>query len=382
LIYLDNASTAFPKAPGVAEAVAASIRELPGSAGRASHGYAIAASEKLYDVRLALGRFFGMRDPERLVFTRNATEALNLAILGTVRPGDRVVASPFEHNAVMRPLRELERRDGVVVEAFPCSSGGTPDLDALAAMLDAGPCGLLVLCAAGNVSGAVLPLPGLISLAHDRGVPVLVDGSQLAGHRRVDFERLGADYFAFSGHKGLLGPAGTGGLCLAAGSAPRPLFFGGTGSASASELQPDFLPDRYEAGTHNLAALSGLRVAVEFLEAAGIEAVEARERELRGRLARGFAALDGLRIVGCDREEEAVPVLSVLPWPGLPSMTDIAAELDARGIAVRMGLQCAPAAHRQIGTFASGGTLRFSPGYFTTEADIDEALGAMEEILS
>lgn len=379
MIYLDNAATSFPKAPGVANAVAECINELPGSAGRASHAYAVAASEILYDARLETAAFFGMPEPERLVFTKNATEAINIVLMGALPNGGKVVVSSLEHNAVMRPLRYLESSRGVSIDVVPFSESGRPDLSVLEAALTERP-NLLAVTAASNVTGAVVPLAKILAAARRHGVPVLVDACQLAGHARIDIAGLDVDYFAFSGHKGLLGPAGVGGLWLGPGRILEPLIRGGTGSASASEIQPDFLPDRYEAGTHNIAALAGLSTALRYISHVGIDAVVARESELAARFIRGLGDVEGLRMIGPKPGEARVPVISCI-CDAMPE-SDVAAELDRRGIAIRMGLQCAPAAHRSIGTYDRGGTLRFSPGYFTTEADIDGSLIALKEILS
>lgn len=382
MIYLDNAATSFPKAPGVAEAVASSISELPGSAGRSSHAYALEANELLYDTRLELAAFLGLPAAERLVFTKNATEALNIAILGLLGQGSRVVASCLEHNAVMRPLRFLEASRGLRIDTFPCTPSGLPDLDALEDLL-AGQGrrpDLLISVAASNVSGAMLPLASIASLARRHGVPLLLDASQLAGHLPVDFGGLGIDYLAFPGHKGLLGPAGTGGLWMAPGSRlPSPLMMGGTGSRSESDFQPDFIPDSFESGTHNLAAIAGLKASLAWLSALGLKEVERREAAISGRLSAGLSSLKGFSLLGPGPQEKRLPVISCLS-DACPE-AELARELDRRGIAIRMGLHCAPAAHRSLGSFQRGGSLRFSPGLFTTEAEVDACLGCLEEML-
>lgn len=378
MIYLDNAATSFPKAPGVAEAVERCIRSIPGSPGRASHRYAVAAAEILYDARERLAAFFGIGQPERLAFCKNATEAINLALRGFVKPGMLVVTSPFEHNSVMRPLRRLEAGLAARVKVFASTPGGSPDYPSLQELLDQGP-GLLVMTAASNVTGACLPVAAIAARARAAGVPVLVDASQLVGHRRIDAGSLGADLLAFSGHKGLLGTGGTGGLYVAPGIELEPLVSGGTGSASELEEQPRFLPDRLEAGTQNIAAIAGLDAALRWLEDYGKDRLEAREAALRMRLATGLRSIPDLSVLPCDREEDALPVISAVS-SSMP-MADLASELDRRDIAIRMGLHCAPAAHRAIGTFAQGGSLRFSPGIFTTESEIDETLSALRSIL-
>jgi selenocysteine lyase/cysteine desulfurase len=392
MIYLDNAATSFPKAPGVAEAVAASIATLPGSAGRSSHAWAVEAGELLYDARLEAAAFLGLPDPGRLAFTKSATEAINIVLSGLLGPGDRVVSSGLEHNAVMRPLRSLEASMGIVVEIAPSSASGLPDLDALECLLSPRATGkrpaLLAFAAASNVSGGILPIGCIASLAERYAIPLLVDASQLAGHRSLAPRPFaswpkaarGISYLAFSGHKGLLGPAGTGGLWISPDARlPRPLILGGTGSRSESELQPDFLPDIYEAGTHNLAALAGLRASIAWLSGLAPNELEAREGRLTRRLAEGLASLPGLRLLGPGPDAERLPLVSCVS-DSLPE-DEMARELDRRGIAIRYGLHCAPAAHRSLGSFERGGALRFSPGPFTTDGELDACLSALEEIL-
>ncbi len=379
MIYLDNAATSYPKAPGVSAAVAACLDSLPGSTGRSSHPLAIEATRRLFDLRCQVAAFLGIEASERLVFTKNATEALNLVIFGSVPPGGRVLCSSLEHNAVMRPLRLLEATRGLRLDIFRVDAAGNPDDEALREGLSQRP-DLLVVTAASNVTGAILPIAEMAALSRNIGVPSLVDGSQLVGHRRIDLSELGVDYFAFSGHKGLLGPAGTGGLYLAPGRSPEALIHGGTGSASSDELQPHFLPDRYEAGTPNLAALAGLGEALVFLTATGIKPLALRETALTQRLEEGLSHLHGIAFQGGKRAGSHLPLLSCT-CDTMPER-EIAQELGARGIAVRVGLHCSPAAHRSLGSFERGGTLRFSPGFMTTEDEIDACITAMKEILS
>jgi cysteine desulfurase family protein len=384
VIYLDNAATSFPKAPGVADAVSRSLRELPGSAGRASHAYAREASEVLYDARARLSSFIGAASPgaamanERLVFTKSATEALNLAILGLVPSGGLVVASDLEHNAVMRPLRYLEAERGLRLVIFHCDPSGRPDPRALAEALDHRP-DLLVLSAASNVTGALPPLAEVSEECARKKVPLLVDGSQLVGHLPLSVSALGLSLFAFSGHKGLLGPGGTGALWTAPGVEPEPLIRGGTGSASESETQPDFLPDRYEAGTQNIAALEGLGAALAYIESESLSRIASREKALVERLYSGLLSIPGVSVSGPPLGAPRAALLSFVV-EGLDS-GEVARALDQRGIACRMGLHCAPAAHKSAGTFERGGSIRLSPGYFTTEGEIDETIAALKEIL-
>jgi cysteine desulfurase family protein len=374
VIYLDNAATSHPKPPGVAEAAARCILEGAGSPGRASHPLARKASRTLFAAREACASLLGFGNPDRLVFTRNATEALNLAILGSVPPGGVVALSSLEHNAVMRPLRHLEAAQGVRLLSIPFDACGRPDPAALREALAQRPA-LMVLTAASNVTGGLTPVDEVAALCRRFGVPLCVDASQTAGHRALP----SCQYLCCSGHKGLLGPAGTGILCLAEDADPLPLFFGGTGSASESELQPGFLPDRYESGTPNLPGLAGLLTAARFLAETGLAAIQAREAALCDNLLRGLLALPGVASPGPAPGQERAPVVSITVADR--DLGELALELDRRDICTRVGLHCAPAAHSSIGTFEGGGTLRFSPGNFTTDGEILGTLEALEEIL-
>jgi selenocysteine lyase/cysteine desulfurase len=332
-----------------------------------------------FEAREAIASLLGVPDSRRIAFAKNATEALNLAILGTVPTGGSIAVSSLEHNSVMRPARRLASERGVRFLVFECDERGRPKSESLRAAIAARP-DLLVVTASSNVTGALVPFEEIASLCRKEELPVLVDGSQFAGHFPIALCDTDISAFCFAGHKGLLGPEGTGGLWLAEGFDPAPLLCGGTGSDSASELQPMVLPDRYEAGTQNAPALAGLAQAARFLARTGLGEVEKREAALRDRLTRGLVELPSLRVFGPDSGERASPVVSVSAESMPPS--ELAVELGKRGIAVRPGLHCAPSAHRAIGSLESGGTLRLSPGFFTTEAEIDEALSAMEEILS
>jgi len=371
VIYLDNAATSHPKAPGVPEAVARCLAGGAGSPGRASHPPAREASRIVFEAREACADLLGLGVPERLIFTRNATEALNLAILGAVPPGGTVAVTSLEHNAVMRPVRHLEGAKGVRVRVVPFDGAGRPDAGALDRVLGERP-DLFVMTTASNVSGALLPVEEVAARCARAGVPLCADASQTAGHLALP---AGCACVAFPGHKGLLGPGGTGALHLAPGFDPPPLLRGGTGSDSESEFQPEALPDRFEAGTPNVPGLAGLLTAVRYLAAAGPggEAGFARD------LALGLAALPGVTLLGPGPREPRAPVVSITVADR--DLGEVARELDQREICVRAGLHCAPAAHRTLGTLAAGGALRFSPGRFTTAKELESALEAMEAIL-
>jgi cysteine desulfurase family protein len=375
VIYLDNAATSHPKAPGVPDAVARCLEAGFGSPGRASHPLALGADRILFEVREACAALLGLTGPERLVFTRNATEALNLAIVGSVPPGGRVAVTSLEHNAVMRPLRHLEATLGVEVDVIPFDPCGRPDPEGLGWALALGP-DLVVMTTASNVTGALTPAEEIADRCGRLGIPFCADASQTAGH----FPLPGPCRFvAFPGHKGLLGPGGTGALHLGPGADPAPLILGGTGSESEREVQPRLLPDRFESGTPNVPGLAGLLEAIRFLEREGVGAVQARVSARCVDLALGLQALPGVTVIGPGPGEARAPVVSITL--GERDLGEVALELDRREICARAGLHCAPAAHRSAGTFEGGGTLRFSPGFATTDADIRGTLEAMEEIL-
>ena len=377
MIYLDNAATSFPKAPGVVDAVTNFMTKVGANAGRGSHRLAREASHLLFDVRERCAAFLEIPQPERLIFTKNATEALNLVLLGQVPAGGTVVLSSLEHNAVMRPLRHLEETQGVRLVVLPFDACGRPDPTALRESLALRP-DLFVLTAASNVTGGLTPWEEIAELCRGVNVPLCVDASQAVGHVPITVENIA--FFCFSGHKGLMGPMGTGGLYIAPQFHPAPLLRGGTGSLSESETQPSFMPDCYEAGTPNLCGIAGLRPALDFINATGIDKLHARETALCDRLLAGLLALPGITSPGPAIGAKRAPVVSISVADR--DLGELALEFDRRDIALRLGLHCAPAAHRSIGSFEAGGTLRFSPGFFNTEDEIDTTIQAMEDILT
>lgn len=378
MIYLDNAATSFPKPPGVAGAVARCLEETGGNPGRAGHRLAREASRTVFRAREAVAALLGVPDPDRLCFTKNATEALNLAILGRVPAGGTVAIGSQEHNAVMRPLRHLEAARGVRLRVLPLDACGRHRSADLEAVLAARP-DLMVLNAASNVTGALADVEEIAARCRAAGVPLCLDASQWAGHLPLSAASLGVPLLCCSGHKGLLGPGGTGCFYAEPGFEPEPLLRGGTGSRSESEDQPEFLPDRFEAGTANLPGLAGLLAAAEWLAATGLAEVRRREADRTDHLVRGLAALPGVTVLGPPPGAARAPVVSITVAGR--DLGELALDLDRRDIAVRVGLHCAPAAHRSLGTLEGGGTLRLSPGCFTTPAEIDATLAALEALL-
>ena len=377
MIYLDHAATSFPKPPEVSEAIADLLARSAGNPGRSGHALAVAAQAVVADTRRLLAAFFGARDPSRIVFALNATDALNTALWGLLRPGDRVVTTSLEHNAVVRPLSALGER-GVRVARVPCAPDGTLDPDDLSRALGEAPTRLVVMTHASNVCGTILPVREAARLAHQHGAVLLVDAAQTAGVLPIDVVEMGIDLLAFPGHKGLLGPTGTGGLYVSPDLRVTPLRQGGTGTRSEDERQPETLPEALEAGTVNTVGIAGLGAAVRVLQARGVDRVRAHEAELASRLLSGLADIPGVRVHGTSDPARQLAVVSITVEGWEP--VDLGAALDsAFGVAVRPGLHCAPVAHRTLGTFPRG-TIRLSAGLSTTADEVDQALAALRAL--
>ncbi len=373
MIYLDNAATSWPKAPGVARAVAAALNYPSGNPGRTSHRVADEAAMRIQECRENLAQLFGIANPLRICFAANTTEALNIAIKGVLVPGDHVVCSSMEHNSVWRPLCALRCR-GVHVSVARAAADGVVSVEAIARLLRPST-RLIVLTHASNVTGSLQPVAEVGALARECGIPLLVDAAQTAGSVSIDVDAMHIDMLAFPGHKGLLGPAGTGGLYVGESVDVRPLKEGGTGSVSLDAHQPGFYPDRLESGTLNLPGIAGLAVSVQSLLQRGVASVARHEYRCMDRLLRGLAAIGGVTLYGPPRDQPRASVVSFNVRSLDPAQ--VAAALDERaGIACRPGWHCAALAHRTIGTVKTG-TVRLSPGPFTSMREIDEALGAV-----
>lgn len=373
LVYMDNGATSFPKPPVVWEAMERVLREVGGSPGRSGHRLSQEAARIVFECRESLAALFGVPDSRRIVFTLNATEALNVAFLGLLKRGDRVVTTSMEHNSVMRPLRELVRSRGILLDIVMNDEAGRVDLEGLGKALATGT-RLVVVNHASNVTGAVAPLAEIGRMVNDAGSLLLVDAAQSAGVLPVDVERSRIDLLAFTGHKGLLGPQGTGGLWVREGLEVEPVYRGGTGSNSELEEQPSFYPDRLESGTQNAVGLAGLHAGVEFIRKRGVDVIGNHESTLARRLLEGLAQLSGLRVYGPEADEERTAVVSFTIDGMDPSEVGFLLD-EAFGVLARTGLHCAPGAHRTIGTYPAG-TVRLSPGFFTTNDEIDKAVEA------
>ncbi len=379
-IYLDNGSTSFPKAPGVGKAMANFIENVGVNIGRGGYEEAYSAAEVVLDTREKLCKLFHFDQPENVVFTSGITASMNILLKGLLQPGDRVLTTSMEHNAVMRPLRQLEQK-GVEVVLIPCKRDGTLDFEAFIDLATPGT-RALVMTHASNMCGTVMPVKDVAEYCQTLGIWTIVDCAQSAGILPIDMEDWGVDAIAFAGHKGLLGPQGIGGFLITDDLAAEvdPLLSGGTGSISHLETVPDFMPDRFEPGTQNLPGIFGLHAALSYLEKVGIEKIYQHEMELAERLLKGLSQLEGIRVVGRPQLTGRTAVVSV---DFLQMDNADAAFLleDKYGIMTRCGLHCAPQAHKSVGTYPQG-TVRFAPGRETTEAEIDTALAAIQEILA
>lgn len=368
-VYLDNASTSYPKAPGVAEAMCHYIQEVGGNISRGGYPSAYAAADKVIDTRERLGRLFHLPDGRQIVFTANVTQSLNMVLKGILRPGDHVLVSSMEHNAMMRPLVQLQQQ-GICFDRIPCDRGGNLLLDHVEPMITPRTRMLAVLHAS-NVCGTMMPLEALGRIARQRGLYFVVDAAQTAGIFDIDVPALGIDALAFTGHKGLLGPQGIGGLAIGKEMAAEmePLISGGTGSLSDSEEIPPFLPDRLEAGTQNLPGIYGLNAALAYLEEIGIEVIRKAEIALARQLAGMLSTIPNIRLVGTEDWSWRAPIVSVDFKDADTAM--IAHVLSEEyGIYTRCGLHCAPSAHKTLGTFPQG-TLRLSPSHVNTAAEME-----------
>ncbi|NTU47420.1 MAG: aminotransferase class V-fold PLP-dependent enzyme [Syntrophobacteraceae bacterium] len=370
-LYLDNAATSHPKPASVYEAVRRALEDVGASSGRAAHRLARQASALVSDARKKAAEILGIPDPLQVIFTKNATESINVVLKGWLRPGDRVLISGMEHNAVVRPLRKLAA-SGVKTEVIPTGPDGELNLDALGRMLRGHP-RLVALSHASNVNGTLQPVSEIAGLCDEAGVPLLLDAAQTAGLQHIAPVDWNLGMLACSGHKGLLGPQGTGVLYVRKDLDVSPLLEGGTGSRSEEDVQPEFCPDRFESGTLNLPGIAGLAAGIDFILEKGMANLRAHELKLASTLEEGLSEMQRIRVFRPKTRGTGVVSFAVETMsPG-----DVAHLLDeAFDIAVRAGLHCAPLAHRTIGSFPQG-TVRVSPGFSSTHEDMSRFLEAM-----
>ena len=378
IIYFDNAATSWPKPPETIAAIQKYMRHIGASPGRSGHRMSIEAARIIYDIREKLAQLFNVLDPLRIVLTKNATEALNIAIFGFLKPGDHIITSGMEHNSMMRPLRAMEAR-GVGVTVIPCDKAGLIDSAQIVSAIKKNTKAIFITHAS-NVTGTVMPVSDIGRIAREHGLVFCVDAAQTAGSYPIDVAEMNIDLLAFTGHKSLFGPSGTGGLYIREGLEKiiEPICVGGTGSRSEVEAQPDFMPDRYEAGTPNTVGIAGLQAGVDFVLSEGVDQIKSKEDSMVKIFIEGIENLPGIIIYGQVSMGQQIPVVSFNIIGMDPAA--IALELDERyKIMSRSGLHCAPSAHKTIGTYPMG-TVRFSFSYFNTQEQIAKAIGALKKI--
>jgi len=381
MIYLDHAATSWPKPAAVLRAMTDFLQNAGGNPGRSGHRLSIAAARVVYEAREAVAELFNAPDPLRVIFTLNATHAINVALKGLLKPGDHVVTSAIEHNSVMRPLRALEC-NGVSLTVIPCESDGRIRMSEVGRALRPGT-RMAVINHASNVMGAVTPAAEISDAAHRAGALLLLDAAQTAGVFPIDMQSLGIDLLAFTGHKGLQGPPGIGGLVIGERvntAEMEPMVRGGTGSRSEYEVQPEAFPDKLESGTGNGPGGAGLLAGIRWIMERGIETIRAHETKLTRVLMEGLNGIPGLTIYGPQDAAQRAPIVAFTAQGH--RVSDIGLRLDEEyEILCRVGLHCSPAAHRTIGTFPEG-TVRLAPGFATTVDEVHAAISAVRRILS
>ena len=383
MIYLDHAATSFPKPEEVYRGMDAFVRSAGANPGRGGHRLAVEAEAMLQETRGLLARLFGAARPEQVVFALNASDALNMAIKGVLRPGDHVVTTVLEHNSISRPLNRLEAAGQITLTRLPAGADHVVEPDAVRRAITRRT-RLVAMTHAANVTGTIQPVGGIGPLVRAAGALFLVDAAQSAGAVPIDVGRDAIDLLAFTGHKGLFGPTGTGGLLVGERADVRPWREGGTGGDASNPVQPEELPHRLEGGTPNVFGIAGLREGLRVVGARGVDAILRHERRLLKRLLSSMRRAEAWRWFGAervllDRDGEGRVGLVAFERPGLPP-ADLATRLEREfDLAVRAGLHCAPYAHRHLGTFPAGAA-RISVGLSTTDADIDAAAAALDAI--
>ena len=376
MIYLDNAATTLKKPPQVAAAVVAAMGAM-GNSARGTHSQALDAARTVYEARCRLARLFNCSRPERVVFTANSTEALNMAICGLIGEGDHVITTDLEHNSVLRPLYRLEAERGVSLSFVAADKQGCVDYSEFEGLIR--PETRAIVCThASNLTGNELDLERIGEVAHRNGLLLIVDASQTAGCRPIDMERMQIDVLCFTGHKGLMGPQGTGGLCVREGVEIQPWKVGGSGIHSYSKTQPEEMPTRLEAGTLNGHGIAGLSAALEFIEDTGISVIHDYEVGLMRRFYDGVRNIPGVKIYGdfSTDERTAVVALNIGDYDSGAVSDQLAEDY---GIATRPGAHCAPRMHQALGTVEQG-AVRFSFSWYNTAEEVDEAIRAVEEL--
>ena len=377
MIYLDNAATTQRKPQCVIDAMVEALNTM-GNGGRGAHGTALAASRAVYDTRRKLAELFGCKRADHVAFTANSTEALNIAIRGTLNPGDHVISTDLEHNSVLRPLYYMEENHGVALDFVPANKQGLVDYDDFEKLIR--PETRAIVCThASNLTGEILDLHKIGAIARKHDLLLIVDASQTGGCVDIDMEQMNISILCFTGHKGLYGPQGTGGLCVREGVDIRPFKVGGSGIHSYSKTQPEEYPTRLEAGTQNNHGIMGLSAALDFLKETGVQTIADFEHELMMRFYNGIVNLPGVTVYGDFSEghpRTAVVTLNIHDYDSSAVSDELAECFD---IATRPGAHCAPRMHYALGTQEQG-AVRFSFSWFSTEEEVDAAISAVKEI--
>ncbi len=375
-IYLDNAATSYPKAPGIGDVIKDFLEEDCTNINRTSSSEEFPIFDSLYGLRTSISDMLNLGSPESVCFSSGVTESLNLIIKGLLTKTDHVLVSSCEHNSVMRPLVQL----GIPFSRIPCDRQGYMLLDEIPKLIKANT-KAMIICAAGNVSGAIQDIEKISQIADDYKIPLFFDAAQAIPFVKFDMTKQNIAGIVFSGHKGLLGPEGTGGIALRRDIALTipPLVSGGTGSQSDSEDVPTTIPDRLEAGTQNIPGLLALAHSVDFIRG-NMESLMENERRMTERLYEGLSSIEGINMVGADLKRPRTSVISVTS--SRKDIAEISALLSERyAIETRVGMHCSPSSHKALGTFP-GGALRFSPGPFTTEEEIEKTIESVKEIIN
>lgn len=375
MIYLDNAATTLHKPQQVIDAVAHAMQSM-GNCARGTHEEALDAARTVYDARVRLASLFGCPRVDHVAFTANSTEALNMAINGLIDPGDHVISTDLEHNSVLRPLYRLEAEHGAELSFVPADKLGNVDYADFERLMK--PNTRAVVCTnASNLTGTVLDIERIAKTAHSHGALVIVDASQTAGCWPIDMKKMGIDVLCFTGHKGLMGPQGTGGICVKEGIEIRPFKVGGSGVQSYSRTHPAEYPTRLEAGTLNGHGIAGLGAAAKFISETGVENIHAKERSLMLRFYEGVKNIEGVTVYGdFTKDKTAIVALNIRDYES----GEVSYELSqGYGIATRPGAHCAPRMHKALGT-AEVGAVRFSFSFYNTEEEVDEAVRAVAEL--
>lgn len=375
MIYLDNAATSWPKPPEVLKAMRYCLEEAGANPGRSGHKMSVEAGKLVDATREALAKLFNITDIDRVIFTLNATDALNMAIKGALNPGDHVITTSMEHNSVTRPLYGL--RKVVSTTKVQCNNDGSLDIDEIKKAMQA-KTKAIIMTHASNVSGTIMPINKVGALAREAGIIFIVDAAQTAGVLDIDVNQLNIDLLALPGHKGLMGPTGTGMLYVGERVDLKPFREGGTGSNSAVSGQPNILPEKYESGTLNSVGIAGLGAGVEFIRKTGLQKIRDHEMMLTSRFIEGARKIPGIKLYGPNKSTERVPVVSFIIEG--KDVRKVGGALDQwYNIACRAGLHCAPDAHRTLGTFESK-LIRFSFSYYNKVEEVDLALQSLSDI--